>query len=229
MAEASTHGLADRIEGLVAFYRANKRLMERVEASILRALDEEKLNVLVHSRKSRFKDPDHLRAELFRKADELKVIEWNDEDLFIKINDLVGFRLLHLHTRQIRDILDIVRANLDEESISIKEGPTARPWDDEYREVFRSLGVDVTPPQDPPKSLYTSVHMVVQTESRRVMTAEIQIRTLAEELWGEVDHAINYPVQHMNPTCRDQLRVLARITSACTRSVDGIFNHLETI
>ena len=69
--------------------------------------------------------------------------------------------------------------------------------------------------------MYTSVHYVIRPN--KSYTAEIQVRTLAEELWGEVDHKINYPVRSEIFACSEQLKVLARTTSACTRLVDSIF------
>jgi ppGpp synthetase/RelA/SpoT-type nucleotidyltranferase len=55
------------------------------------------------------------------------------------------------------------------------------------------------------------------------MTAEIQVRTLMEEVWGEVDHTMNYPYPVESLACREQLKVLARVTSSASRLVDSIF------
>jgi putative GTP pyrophosphokinase len=55
------------------------------------------------------------------------------------------------------------------------------------------------------------------------MTCELQVRTLAEEIWGEVDHKLNYPHKIDSVACRQQLRALARSTSAAGRVVDAIF------
>jgi putative GTP pyrophosphokinase len=52
---------------------------------------------------------------------------------------------------------------------------------------------------------------------------EIQVRTLFEEIWGEVDHALNYPNVSDNLACREQLRVLAKLVGAGSRLVDSIF------
>jgi ppGpp synthetase/RelA/SpoT-type nucleotidyltranferase len=71
--------------------------------------------------------------------------------------------------------------------------------------------------------MYTSVHYVVNAGAGTKRTAEIQVRTLAEELWGEVDHTISYPHPCPIPTCGEQIKVLARVTSSCTRLVDSIF------
>jgi putative GTP pyrophosphokinase len=44
-----------------------------------------------------------------------------------------------------------------------------------------------------------------------------------EEVWGEVDHLINYPIPSTRLSSREQLKVLARVTSGATRLVDSIF------
>ena len=75
--------------------------------------------------------------------------------------------------------------------------------------------------------MYTSVHYVVSSASRTKITCEIQVRTLMEEVWGEVDHAINYPDPSELLSCREQLKVLARVTSSATRLVDSIFAVVE--
>src|SRR5208337_2067188 len=64
-----------------------------------------RLQDLAHSVKWRVKDPVHLRAKLIRKGlearDQGKDFPYKEENLFRKITDLAGFRILHLHTRQI--------------------------------------------------------------------------------------------------------------------------------
>ncbi|MGQ0641674.1 MAG: RelA/SpoT domain-containing protein [Gemmatimonadaceae bacterium] len=170
------------------------------------------------------KDPDHLRAKLFRKIAEHRAdatqFDITRQTLLTRITDLAGIRILHLYTRQIRDIDAAIRGILEEQQYALREGPFARTWDDESRAFFQQCGIET---QSSP-SLYTSVHYVVGSASRTVVTCEIQVRTLMEEVWGEVNHAINYP----NPTellsCREQIAVLARVTSSATRLVDSIFS-----
>jgi len=78
--------------------------------------------------------------------------------------------------------------------------------------------------------MYTSVHYVVQPNSISELTCEIQVRTLMEEVWGEVDHKINYPEKADSLSCREQIKVLARVTSSCSRLVDSIFlAHQEAL
>jgi ppGpp synthetase/RelA/SpoT-type nucleotidyltranferase len=48
-----------------------------------------------------------------------------------------------------------------------------------------------------------------------------------EEVWGEVDHSINYPEKSDSHSCREQIKALARATSSCSRLVDSIFSTHE--
>lgn len=59
------------------------------------------------------------------------------------------------------------------------------------------------------------------------MTCELQVRTLTEETWGEVDHRINYPHKTDSVACLQQIRALARSTSAAGRLVDSIFATVD--
>jgi ppGpp synthetase/RelA/SpoT-type nucleotidyltranferase len=182
-----------------------------------------KLMTHVHSTKWRLKEPKHLEGKLARKILEMKArgkpFTISKENLLYRINDLAGFRILHLHTQQIVEIDRELRAVFKEYRFPLFEKPTARTWDDENREFFRGIGIR---PIKSPK-LYTSVHYVVASNSSTKGTCEIQVRTLAEELWGEVDHMMNYPHESPNLSCREQIKVLARVTSSCSRLVDSIF------
>jgi ppGpp synthetase/RelA/SpoT-type nucleotidyltranferase len=71
--------------------------------------------------------------------------------------------------------------------------------------------------------MYTTVHYVIEANQRDKISCEIQVRTLADEVWGEVSHRVNYPEECQIASCKDQLKVLARLTSGCTRLVDSIF------
>ncbi len=92
----------------------------------------------------------------------------------ILTNDLAGIRILHLYTRQIKEIDAALKAILAEHRYSIVEGPVARTWDDESRKFFQSCGI-ATEASD---SLYTSVHYVIKSSSLTKLTCEIQVRTL---------------------------------------------------
>ncbi len=221
---------ADRalVDSLVEAYRRQKSQLEVFREQLLPALvGSTSLAQHIHSVRWRMKEPEHLREKLVRKVLEARgkgrPLEITPENLLRRINDLVGIRILHLYTRQIRHIDESLREVFAESKFELLEGPFARTWDDESRAFFKECGIKTrTSP-----SMYTSVHYVISSASRTKMTAEIQVRTLMEEVWGEVDHSINYPSQSGSLACREQLKVLARVTSGATRLVDSIFATLD--
>ena len=98
-------------------------------------------------------------------------------------------------------------------------GPEANTWDDEYRDFFKKMGVKTMSRE----SLYTSVHYILKTNVANPYKCELQVRTLAVEIWGEVSHIIDYPEPTTSVACKEQLKVLARVSSSCIRLVDSIF------
>ena len=185
------------------------------------------LRGLIHSSKFRSKEPDRLRDKLGRKARE--ALESKREytitarNLLTRIHDLGGVRLLHLHTKQMGNIDCGVRRVFDREHYTVVGRPVAHTWDIENEAFFRQIGLR-TVRQD---RMYTSVHYILKPAQRPETRIELQVRTLAEEVWGEVDHTFNYPHPTQSVACREQIKVLARLTSSCSRSVDAIFASLE--
>lgn len=212
------------IEDLVSHFIKNKGqfsvLLDSLSSNIEHS---ESIKKLIHSTKSRIKDPEHLKEKLFRKAKD--AIESNSpysytkENLFLKVNDLAGFRILHLHTKQFQKIDIELKKIFTEQQWKIVEGPNARTWDDESRNYFEGIGVETS--SNP--NMYTSVHYIISPNTSSAITCEIQVRTLMEEVWGEVDHTINYPHKSESLSCREQIKTLARVTSSCSRLVDSIF------
>lgn len=211
------------LDALVAKFEADRSMFVQFEKLLRVFVEEPSLRALYHSYRSRVKDSSHLRDKLERKLRtakrEGKLFEITAENLYEEVNDLAGVRLLHLHTAEFAAIDAKLKQSLAFEKFEIVRGPTARTWDDEYEAVFKAMGVTTVRT----KRMYTSVHYVVKANKASALTAEIQVRTLAEEIWGEVDHDLNYPLESPVFACREQLLVLARVTSSCTRLVDSIY------
>jgi putative GTP pyrophosphokinase len=212
------------IEELLVAYDANRSIVELFQEQLYAALNSStELDSLVHSMKARIKDREHLQQKLHRKiracAENGEAFPITADNLLTSITDLAGIRILHLYTRQIKGIDAALRDIFNELKYDLVEGPFARTWDDESREFFRSC--DIKTELSP--TMYTSVHYIVGSASRTTVTCEIQVRTLMEEVWGEVDHAINYPEPTDVITSSEQIKVLARVTSSATRLVDSIF------
>jgi putative GTP pyrophosphokinase len=84
------------------------------------------------------------------------------------------------------------------EGYVIEGKPEAKTWDLEYEQMFAKLGLDVNRNE----SLYTSVHYVIKQNSTTRRLCELQVRTLAEEVWGEISHTINYPHPTASVACK---------------------------
>ncbi len=216
------------IDDLVNHFNTNKGqfsvLLDSLNSNIEHSPSIKKI---IHSTKSRIKDADHLKEKLIRKAKDAiankRPFIYTKENLFSQINDLAGFRILHLHTKQFQQIDIELKKIFTEQQWKIVEGPNARTWDDESRSYFVSIGVETS--ANP--NMYTSVHYIISPNTSSSITCEIQVRTLMEEVWGEVDHSINYPQKSDSLSCREQIKTLARVTSSCSRLVDSIFTTDE--
>jgi ppGpp synthetase/RelA/SpoT-type nucleotidyltranferase len=181
----------------------------------------------VHFIKHRIKNPEHLRGKLERKVLEGKAngepFNFDAATIFEKIHDLAGIRIIHLNTEQMRIIHPALLEVFGEQKLRLVEDVTANCWDVEYERFYTELGIAARSRD----TMYTTVHYVVEANQRTKITCEIQVRTLMDEVWGEVSHRLNYPIESSNRACADQLKVLARFTTGCARLVDSIFKSNE--
>ena len=219
---------ADRkqINAALKLFRSPDRqnLLEQSAHNLMAALrDDPTLGPYVHFIKYRVKGSDSLKQKLVDKAlarrKKGKVPIVSADNLFTKIGDLAAVRILHLHMDQIEPIAAAIATVFDRHVYKIKEGPKAIVWDQECRLLYKSFGIAT----ETRNSMYTSVHYVVQAATNPPILVELQVRTLMEEVWGEVDHRVRYKDPAVKRVCTDQLKVLARMTSGCTRLVDSIF------
>ena len=199
------HDLGIFMDGIRKWFDEHRRL-RRPHSSI------------VHSVKSRLKDRNHLKEKIARKWDDENPI--NAKNVFEKITDLAGVRVLHLYQDQFPLIhVEILEKIHKQKDWTLVEPPKAYTWDPESKQFFESLEIGV----EIKESYYTSVHYVVRPRMDSPLCCEIQVRTLFEEIWGEVDHTLNYPTKSENLACREQLKVLAKLVGAGSRLVDSIF------
>lgn len=181
----------------------------------------------IHFIKHRIKDPEHLRTKLERKVLEGKAkgqpFDFDPANIYEKINDLAGIRIIHLNTEQMRIIHPALIDIFAEQKLQLVEDATANCWDVEYEQFYKDLGINARSRE----SMYTTVHYVVEANQRTKITCEIQVRTLMDEVWGEVSRRVNYPDESPSRACGDQIKVLARLTTGCARLVDSIFKSNE--
>lgn len=210
------------IEEAVSQYKNQKHIFQRflngvVDSFILEPALNEYSKPVIHSIKHRLKDEAHLQNKMLRK--------WNSDDpitkenIFEKITDLAGVRILHLYQDQLPVVHKFIMEMVKNGDWVLHEDPVAYSWDPESQRFFESLDLKV----EIKESYYTSIHYVVKPANDDRIKCEIQVRTLFEEVWGEIDHTVNYPEKSTSQATKEQLRVLSKLVSTGTRLADSIF------
>lgn len=171
----------------------------------------------VHSVRWRVKDPSHLIAKIIRKrstgSDAYKNLSLNN--YYDIITDLVGIRALHLFKEEFAPIHKaLVPLMVD------KEPPVAniRSGDSEkYRDLYGSFEINTIEHN----AGYRSVHYVKTVKPlNRDLHIEIQVRTVFEEGWSEVDHRVRYPSFSDDP--------LVVYASAILNRLSGMADEMST-
>lgn len=148
----------------------------------------------IHSVRYRIKDPEHLIAKIIRKKIEFPARDnVTLENYKAIITDLIGLRALHLFKEDWLPIHNEISAIWD-----TKEKPVAnyRKGDsDEYITWFIENGCE----KKEHKFGYRSIHYIIETKpAKHTYYAEVQVRTIFEEAWSEIDHTIRYPYDQSN-------------------------------
>ena len=178
----------------------------------------------VHSVRYRVKNPKHLLKKVVRKRcnDKERVIDLENYER--EITDLAGVRVLHLFKS---DWLRIHR--FITENWNLYEEPTAYYREGDSAEVltlFKKLHCAVKPHPFG----YRSVHYLVKTHlTRATRVVEIQVRTIFEEGWSEVDHTLRYPDFSDDPLTTNLLSLLNRLAGSADEMssyVQALHEHL---
>lgn len=202
----------DVIQALERNERAYEYFCKRI-VSLLEANPDLEIGGLncVHSVKYRKKSKNSIKDKCKRKNDRSIIVD--PENCFDQIEDYYGVRLLHIHLDQIREIHKFLTEKADKGEFCFGEPPKAYTWDPEFESILRELGFQV----EFKDSYYTSVHYIIKASNDSPIRCELQVRTLFEETWGELDHWMNYPQKTSNMALREQLLVLSRVVTAGSR------------
>jgi putative GTP pyrophosphokinase len=211
-----------QIEQAVQAYVKEKYLFERFMNGVVDSFRlEPRLNLYgkptIYTIKNRLKDVAHLRDKISRKWDDDNPI--NENNIFDRVTDLAGVRVLHLYQDQFSELHSHIQKQIESGDWFFRESPIAYSWDPESSEYFKEFGLD----SKIKDSYYTSIHYVIKPKNDSNICCEIQVRTLFEEIWGEIDHTINYPHPTNSRSCKEQLKVLSKLVSTGTRLADSIF------
>lgn len=144
----------------------------------------------VHSVRWRVKDSEHLAAKIVRKKSEgnSKYTDISLQNYYEIVTDLVGIRALHLFKEncfEIDSALNAVWNPIEPTVAYIRDGDS-----EDMKKRFKDKGFEV---KNHPAG-YRSVHYIIESiPLKRKIIAEIQVRTIFEEGWSEIDHQVRYP------------------------------------
>ncbi|MEN5237516.1 MULTISPECIES: RelA/SpoT domain-containing protein [Pseudomonas] len=167
----------------------------------------------VHSVRWRIKSPIGLLKKIVRKnLEEKPKDKWvgiNKDNYVSVVTDLIGVRALHLFKddcvevdQAIRDVWELA----EEVVVYIRDG-------DKTPSEIQDRGGIVKVHDDG----YRSIHYIVRIQPEKTTYyPEIQVRTIFQEGWSEIDHTIRYPDFSDN----EQIAVFLRLFSGLAGSAD---------
>lgn len=143
----------------------------------------------VHSVRWRLKDPEHLLEKIVRKrADQApKYAEIDKANYMSIVTDLIGLRALHLFKEDWQQVhLFLADWKHHEEATAyVREGDS-----EQVRAAYANAGCNVRVHS----AGYRSVHYVISSRPQKdEILEEVQVRTIFEEGWSEIDHRVRYP------------------------------------
>lgn len=148
----------------------------------------------IHSVKTRVKEPDHLIHKIIRKTPERKEkygpeFQFTVENYKEEITDLIGVRAIHIFKDDWEDIHTFIMNTwkVMEITANVRDGDNTRRFEElDIQIVSRVSG-------------YRSVHYLIEFfPTHQKVIAEIQVRTIFEEGYGEIDHQLKY-LNHQIP------------------------------
>lgn len=175
---------------------------------------------MVHSVKSRIKDPDRLIEKVIRKTEDRKSKYGNKFQFTVdnyknEITDLIGIRIIHIFKDQWQEIHKFILKTwkVIEITANVREGDNI--------EVFQNQSIEVRSKA----SGYRSVHYLVEfyPTSQKII-AEIQVRTIFEEGYGEIDHRLRYSHNEIPEIIQSNLLLLNRIVGSADEMASLINN-----
>ena len=207
------------LEEIAKEFEKSKPRLEQVAIGIVGILQK---HSTVHSVRWRIKDTNHLIAKIVRKRAEgiEKYKNLTKDNYFKVITDLVGVRVLHLFKADWSVIQDYLQ-----ECWIITEGPTAfiRKGDD--KTPFSEYGVIESEIKEH-KDDYRSIHNIIESNLVKQATKiEVQVRTIYEEAWSEIDHKVRYP----NYSDNKDLKFLLKILNGLSGNADEMGSFVNVL
>ncbi|MCM1500040.1 MAG: GTP pyrophosphokinase [Clostridium sp.] len=198
-----------------------KKILGKFEKKYLADISEER----VHSYRTRVKNPEHLIVKIIRKRNEnyqkYKTLTKDNYEKFL--TDLIGIRCFILFKSEWRYFHQYIMDKIEDNSAYYVKDCLA-DFDNDVGHVYMAeppkvhirKGDDTDIYNDllPSESIYSgmdyrSVHYIIKYQG---VYLEVQVRTLYEESWGEIDHRMVYPLYSQDPILKEYTKLLNRLT-----------------
>ncbi|MDD2307896.1 MAG: hypothetical protein PHP53_24545 [Prolixibacteraceae bacterium] len=225
---------------------------KKAENCLLTALNQSQLFDVCYARKCRVKTKEHLLEKKTRKVEKENKVNYKIED----ITDVIGIRLVTLFRNEMsivfENIINLInhdnplnpnpfeKCAIDE--IIIYIASLVDPVTLEIGEIAENKKLSIIPEIKESKEGYSSIHIVTKLKhkcseiNKKIKSykipLEIQIRTVFEDAWGEIDHKYGYSNrrsvdsdEQILKKISNHLRILKKFSDACADYANQI--HIE--
>lgn len=176
--------------------------------------------IQIHSIRSRAKEAEHLIEKIIRKRGRYQNKKYKDitcENYRDIIQDLIGVRVLILAKEEWEGVFDWIIERFQKNATPdayLAEQPVAytRYGD---RDIFGNKIY-----REHTNRGYRAQHYVIWFEG---YYCELQVRTLAEEVYGEFDHHVKYPYRNDNHFLRRYTNTMAQLTDSIDEIISTCF------
>lgn len=193
----------------------------------------------INSVRWRVKDPIHLLTKIVRKRKEA-IKEKNNKSKYLYINvenykeiitDLIGLRAIYLfkHHWKIIDsyVCNNFRINKNENIIIYYAYGDDLSFYYKGGDIKYINGIKLKYIISEKLSKYRSTHYIIDANFPHNFKLELQIRSILDEAWGEIDHFLRYPDHQEDPQLKNQMTVLNGVINECEELVTSYFKEFQ--
>jgi putative GTP pyrophosphokinase len=179
----------------------------------------------VYLSKSRIKRPEQILDKIRRLPDDFP--DGVTEPSIRRMNDIVGARVIVFFRSHLSMIDQEIRSG---DLFVTPKDKLPKAYVPEHVITACGLDPDTFRVRERKFSGYSSLHYIVRPASLGDVDiwCELQVRTLAEELWAEVEHQLGYkPDKRTELSVKRQFKVLSEHLSAVDSHLDFLYQELQ--
>ncbi|MCL2057651.1 MAG: RelA/SpoT domain-containing protein [Oscillospiraceae bacterium] len=174
----------------------------------------------IHSIKYRVKDKEHLIEKIIRKSAQEPAFLATFKDYEKNVKDLIGLRALHLFKENWVEVHRFLAENWDFYTAPRANYKKGDP--ESLLSKYAEMGCELNEHRHGYRSIH--YHLLIKL-GRQDMVAEVQVRTLFEEAWSEIDHYFRYSFKRETEQAEPYLGVLNNITS----NADALASYINNM